>query len=242
MPMKKIIGILMVLLCVCNISVSADLGDITEKLLEYYKIEVTDDVSGTGRLQNRRNIKNPELVSAAIKSGVIVAKNGLVNESGDDYTPVIDGLIKRYINSNYHRFVSGKLVELARSQHIIFDDTTFFVTLNQKKSDLNYTDVYTCITDRSNKALFVWKAGEIVQPALYKVKLYWLEGDEFVASQVYRKGFGDWIKESKEGELYTLDASAVSVSEDFVTENLDKYVYVFADNYGGNIVVKGISQ
>lgn len=241
--MKKLIGILAVWMCVFNLNVSASgLSDITQKLLEYYKIEVTDDVSGVSRLQNRRNLKNPQLISTAINNGIIVAKNGLVDEHGTDYTPITDGLIKRYINSNQHKFVSGKQVDLLRNQNISFTKDTFFVTPNQRADDLDYKDIYTCVTDRENRALFVWKAGEVIQPAIYRVKLYWLEGGELVVSEIYRKGYDSWIKESKTETLYTLDASQISVSDNFVMNNLDKYVYVFADNYGGNIIVKGISQ
>ena len=67
--MKKIICILTVCLCVLNTSVSAaSLGDMTKKVMDYFQIEVTEDTSGINRLQNRRSIKNPALISAAISS------------------------------------------------------------------------------------------------------------------------------------------------------------------------------
>ena len=239
--MKKIISLLTVCLCFFNICVSAaSLADMTEKIMNYYNEEITDDISGINKLQNRRNIHNPLLISSAVKSGVIITRNGLVNEDGTDYTPLINGLIKRYINNDNFRFVAGKKVDLLRNKNVVFDKNTFFVTENSSEDDLNYTDTYTCVTDRENKALFVWKAIDVVQPSIYRVKLYWLEADELVATEMYRKEFDLWIKKS--GDFCSLDSSQISVSQDFIINNLDRYVYVFADDYGDNIVVKGISD
>ena len=122
-----------------------------------------------------------------------------------------------------------------------FDKNTFFVTENSSVSDLNFKDVYTCVADKNNTAIFVWKSGEIVNPAVYKVKLYWIEKDEMIVTEVYKKEFDLWIKESKT-QFYTLDCSQICVTEEFILNNLDKYVYIFADSYGENITVKGISQ
>ena len=114
--MKKIIGILAVCMLLCSANVSAmNLSEMTEKLMEYYKIELSDDISGINKLQNRRNIKNPKLVSAAINNGIIVARNGLVNESDTDFTVITDGIIKRYINDDNYRFLSGIQVDLTRN-------------------------------------------------------------------------------------------------------------------------------
>lgn len=240
--MKKLISILTVFTCLLSIRVNAaDFTDMTEKLMDYFKIEVSEDVSGINMLQNRRNIKKPELMSTAIKNGIIIAKNGLVNENGMDYTALTDGLIKRYINNENYKFVSGTRVDLVRNKNVKFDEKTFFVTENFSQSDLNYTDVYTCITDRENNAIFVWKSGDVIQPAIYKVKMYWLEKDELIVTEIYKKEFDLWIKESKE-RFYSIDSSQISVNQDFILENLDGYVYVFADNYGGKIKVKGISR
>lgn len=240
--MKKLISLLTVCMCLLSINVNAaSLTDMTEKLMDYFKVEVSEDVSGIDKLQNRRNIKNPALISAAINNDIIIAKNGLVNENGTDYTPLTDGLIKRYVNDNNYRFVSGIQVDLLRNKKVKFDENTFFVTENSEEADLNYTDIYTCVVDKNNTALFVWKAGDVVQPALYRVKMYWMEAGELIVTQIYRKEFDLWIKESRD-QFYSLDSSQISVSQDFVLQNLDKYLYVFADNYGGNIVVKGISQ
>lgn len=240
--MKKLISLLTVCMCLLSINVNAaSLTDMTEKLMDYFKVEVSEDVSGIDKLQNRRNIKNPALISAAINNDIIIAKNGLVNENGTDYTPLTDGLIKRYVNDNNYRFVSGIQVDLLRNKNVKFDENTFFVTENSEEADLNYTDIYTCVVDKNNTALFVWKAGDVVQPALYRVKMYWMEAGELIVTQIYRKEFDLWIKESRD-QFYSLDSSQISVSQDFVLQNLDKYLYVFADNYGGNIVVKGISQ
>lgn len=241
--MKKIIALLMLFTFVFGTNVNASaFVELTEKLLSHHNIEVTDDLSGINRLQNRMNIKNPALISTAIKSGVIVAKNGVVNENGADLSPLADGLIKRYIADNSVQFISGKREYLIRSRNLTFYGKTFYVTENQSVEDINYTDIYTCIADNSNRVLFIWKAGDIVQPAIYKVKLYWLEENELYASEVYRKEYNSWIKESVDGSFAVMDASDVSVSESFILENLDKYVYVFADNYNGRVVVKGIAH
>lgn len=240
--MKKIIGILAVCILLCSVNVSAmNLSEMTEKLMEYHNIELSDDISGINKLQNRRNLKNPKLVSTAINNGIIVARKGLVNEEGTDFTPITDGIIKRYINDDNYRFLSGIQADLTRNQGVKFDTSTFFITENSNVSDLNYTDTYTCVVDKDNTALFVWKAGEVVKPAVYKVKLYWIEKDEMIVTEIYKKEFDLWIKESK-AQFYTLDCSQIGVTEEFVLNNLDKYVYVFADSYGENIKVKGISQ
>ena len=239
--MKKIIALLTLCLCiVTNTAYAKTLVDITKVLLEKNGVEVTEDVSGINRLQNRRSLKNPAIISAAIKSGVIVAKKGIVIEDGTDFTPLTDALVKKYITDNQFKIVSGKQVDLLRNQNIIFNENTFFVTENQSVTDLNYTDVYTCIINRGNKAFYVWKATEVVQPTLYRGKLYWAEDGEIILSTLYRKGFDSWIKESKIDSLLSLDGSEVGISEDFIMKNLDKEIYIFADNYGGEIKVKGI--
>lgn len=240
--MKKIIGILAVCMMLCSVNVSAmNFTEMTEKLVKHYDVKVTDDVSGISKLQNRRNIKNPSLISAAINSGIIVARNGLVNENGTDFTPLTDGIIKRYIKDEKYKFVSGLKADLLRNQGVIFNKNTFFVTENSKESDLSYTDIYTCVVDKSNNALFVWKAGKVVKPAIYKVKLYWLEEDEMIVTDIYRKEFDLWIKESK-NQFYSLDSSQIGLSQDFIMKNLDQYIYIFADSYGENIKIWGVSQ
>jgi len=234
--MKKIICIFTVCLCVISTSVSAaSLEEMTKKVMDYFKIEVTEDVSGISKLQNRRSISNPELFSAAINNGIVIARNGLVNDKGTDYTPLINGLIKKYINNNNYRFVSGQQVDLLRNKNIVFTKSTVFVT----EAELNYTDIYTCIVNRDNEVVFVWKSNDIKQPELYRVKLYWAEDNELIVTQVYRKEYDQWLKESKD-DFYSLDISGVNVSETFIMENLDKYIYVFADGYGDKVVVKGI--
>lgn len=236
--MKKIICILTVCLCVLNTSVSAaSLEDMTKKVMDYFKIEITGDTSGVNRLQNRRSIKNPALISAAINNDVIIARDGLVNEAGVDYTPLTNGLIKKYINNDNYRFVSGRQVDLKRNKNIVFNDGTVYIT----DTELNYTDIYTCVVDKDDKAIFVWKATDIKQPLLYRLKMYWIEEDELVVTEVYRKEYDLWLKESK-NEFYSFDVSHVNVNEEFVMKNLDKYIYVFADNYEGKVVVRGISD
>lgn len=228
----------------CLLSVNANaasLAEMTEKLMAYYKVEVSEDTSGINRLQNRLSIENPALISTAINNGIIVARNGLVDEKGTDFTVLTDGLIKRYVNDDNYIFVSGKQVDLLRNKNVKFDENTFFVTENSAKTDLNYTDVYTCVVDKNNTALFVWMSSDVIQPAVYKVKLYWAEGSEMIVSEIYRKEFDLWLKESADG-LYSMDCSQMAISQNFIMENLDKYLYVYADSYGGNIVVKGISR
>lgn len=229
-------------MCLLSINVNAaSLGGMTEKLVAYYKVEVSEDTSGINRLQNRLSIENPSLISTAINNGIIVARNGLVDEKGTDFTVLTDGLIKRYINDDNYKFVSGKQVNLLRNKNVKFNENTFFVTENSAETDLNYTEIYTCVVDKNNTALFVWKSSDVIQPAVYKVKFYWAEGSEMIVSEIYRKEFDLWLKESAEG-FYSLDCSQVGISQSFIMENLDKYLYVYADSYGGNIVVKGISR
>ena len=236
--MKKIICILTVCLCILNTSVSAaSLEDMTKKVMDCFEIEITGDTSGINKLQNRRSIKNPALVSAAINNGIIVARDGLVNEAGKDYTPLINGLIKKYIKDDNYKFVSGKQVDLLRNKKVVFNDDTVFIT----EADLNYTDIYTCVADKDNVAIFVWKAADIKQPSLYRVKMYWMEEDELIVTEVYRREYDLWLKESKD-EFYSFDVSQINLSEEFILKNLDKYIYVFADDYGENVAVWGISD
>ncbi len=239
--MKKIICILIVCILLLSINVSAmDLTEMTEKLLKYYDVKVTEDVSGISKLQNRRNLKNPGLISAAIKNGIIVSRSGIVNETGTDFTPLTDGIIKRYINDDNYMFVCGTAEEL-KNKNIVFDKDTFYVTEKGRQSDIKTAEICTCVADKDGKALFVWKPGEIVQPALYKVKLYWAEGKQMIVSDIYRKEYDSWINEST-GSYIELDSSNIGLSTGFVMQNLDKYIYVFADSYGGNIKVMGISR
>ncbi len=241
--MKKVIIILTVVMCLFSINVNAvNLAEMTEIFMKQNKIPYEDDdLSGISTLQNRKNIKNPQLISSAIKNGILVAKNGLVNENATEYTPLTDALIKKYIIDSEYRFITGGYVELERNKKISFNDDTFYVTENTGKKDLNYTDTYTCIVNRDNDAVFVWKTTDIMHPALYRVKLYWAESQELIVTEIYQKQFDLWIRQRVDNFL-ALDASQVSISEDFILKNLDEYVYVFADDYGEKIVVKGIAE
>ena len=124
-----------------------------------------------------------------------------------------------------------------RNKNIVFKNDTVFIT----KTELNYTDIYTCVVNKDNQAVFVWEAVDIRQPSLYKVKMYWIEDDELIVTQVYRKEYDQWIKESRDG-FYSFDISQKDVGEKFIMDNLDQYVYVFADDYGDKVVVKGIAK
>lgn len=240
--MKKIISIFILSMLICSTSVSAmDFTDMTKKLVNYFNVQVTDDVSGINKLQNRKNLKNPELISAAIKSGVIVAKEGLVNESGTDFTPLTDGIVKRYINDDNYIFLSGTVEELKVNKIIKTFKDTFYITKNGKQSDFDSADTVTCVVDKDGRVLFMWKATSITTPALYKVKLYWAEENELIATNVYRKEYGVWIDKTK-GSFTTFDSSQVGITKEFVMNNLDEYIYIFADNQGENIVIKGISD
>ena len=240
--MKKIISVFIVCMLLCGINVGAmNFSDMTEKHVKYYKVEVTEDISGISKLQNRKNLKNPKLISAAIKNGIIVVKDGLVNEDGTDFTPLTDGIIKRYINNDNYIFLSGTAAELKANKNIKMYEDAFFITVNGKLSDFSSSDIVTCVVDKSGKALFVWKGGNIISPSLYKVKLYWAEADELIATNVYRKEYGAWIDESK-GLFTTFDSSRVGITKDFVMKNLDNYIYIFADNYGEKIKIMGVSD
>ena len=236
--MKKIICVLIACIFTFNgYAYASTLSEMTEKVVNYLDIKVIDDVSAIDKLQNRRSINNPSLISTAINNGILIPTNGLVNEKGTDYTPLVNGLIKRYIKDNNYKFVTGTQVDLIRNKNVLINKNT----LNVINGEMNYTDLYTCVVDKNNVALFVWKSTDIKQPSIYKVKLYWLEDKELIVSEFYRKEYDLWLKESK-NQLYSLDVSQVNIDNEFVMKNLDKYVYVFCDNYGDNIIVKGISD
>ena len=240
--MKKIISIFIVCMLICSTSVSAmDFTDMTKKLVDYFNVKVTDDVSGINKLQNRKNIKNPKLISAAIKNGVIVAKSGLVNEVGTDFTPLTDGIIKRYINDDNYIFLSGALEDLKVNKSIKTFKDTFYITKNGKQSDFDSADKVTCVVDKAGRVLFMWKATSITAPVIYKVKLYWAESNKLIATNVYRKEYGAWIDETK-GSFTTFNSSKVGLTKDFVMNNLDNTIYIFADSKGENIVIQGISD
>ena len=239
--MKKIITVLMVCMLVGNINVSAvNFTDVTKKLVSHFNVQVTDDLSGISKLQNRKNLTNPKLISAAIKSGVVVARNGLIDEDGKDFTPLTDGIIKRYINDDNYIFVAGTIDEL-KKKNIKLDSSAFYITENGKNTDISSEELCTCVADKNGKVIFAWKSGDVVSPALYKVKLYWAESGEIIVTNIYRKEYALWIDETTDS-FRTLDGTQVGITKEFVMENLDKYIYVFADNYGGNIRVKGISK
>ncbi|MEE1043073.1 MAG: hypothetical protein UH854_03820 [Clostridia bacterium] len=236
--MKKIIGILTVCMCFFNTCVCASsLCEMTQKAVDYFGIKLIDDISAIDKLQNRRSINNPSLISTAMSNDILIPRNGIVDENGSDYTPLINGLIQKYVNDNNCKFVTGTQVDLTRNKNIIINKNTFSVI----NGEMNYTDLYTCVVDKDNVALFIWKATDIKQPSIYRVKLYWLENSELIVTELYRKEYDLWLKESK-NQFYSLDASQVLINDEFVMKNLDKYVYVFCDNYGDKIIVKGISD
>ncbi len=240
--MKKIICIFTACMCLFSVNAGAmNFTQMTEKLMQYYKIETGEDLSGIKRLQNRRNLKNPALISTAINNGIIAARNGIVIENGTDFAPLTDGIIKKYINDDNFRFTAGNKVELLRNQNVKLNDKTFFVTENSAEEDLNYTDMYTCIVDRENNVLFLWESGDVALPVLYRVKLYWVENDEMIVTEMYRKEYDLWLKESK-NQFYTMDCSQVGITKEFILENLDKYIYVFCDGNEDKLVVKGVSK
>lgn len=216
------------------------LKDVLLTVMERQGVEITDDETYVNKLQNRNNIVYKNIVSTAIKNGLLVAKNRLVDLDGNDFTPLTDAVSKKCLKDDDLRFVCGTIPELEKTEHPVFFGETFYVTENMSKDDLNQTDLYTCVVNAKNEVLYVWKAGEIKRPCLYRATLYWAEEGKLIVKNLERKAFRFWIAEES-GYSEIPVKNNICVDENFILYNLDSTVYFLADSYGG-IEIYGIGK
>lgn len=240
--MKKIICVFCVLLGILCTNVSAaTLEDAVRKVTEILDIKAENDTSYADKLHNRLEIKDKKLANSAIKNKIVICKNNVLNFNGNDFSPLTNGLIYRYVREGYCSVLSGTFEDLERVKKVDFNDETFYITPNFSYSDITKSTIYTCIVGMDNKAKFVWADGKIKQPAIYRAKLYWADENLLVATDLEKRIFGNWFSEGH-GGFVEFDATELNVDRNFVLENLDKPVYLFADNYGGKYTVYGIGK
>ena len=238
--LKRMICIFFTIFALCSQTAYAStLKDALLTAMEKSGIEITDDETYADKLQNRRNIVYKNIVSTAIKNGFLVPKNGLINLDGTDFTPLTDAIAKKCLKNDDLRFICGSVTQLEKTEHPVFSDGTFYITENMSREDLNQTDLYTCVINAKNEVLYVWKAGEIKKPCLYRATLYWAEDQKLIVKNLERKAFRFWMPEEK--GFSEIPVKNICIDENFVLYNLDSTVYFLADSYGG-IEIYGIGR
>ena len=240
--MKKTICIFCIFLAFFSVDVSAStLGEALKMVMERLEIEASDDTSYADTLQNRLKITEKSVISTAIKNKLLISKNNVINLDGTDFTPLINGIVYRTAADDRYKIITGTLYTLEKVNHVVFSDETVYVTPELSRDDLNRQDVYTCVVTSDNMAEYVWIASEFIQPSMYRAKLYWADDNIMIVTGLERKAFRFWIAENTV-EYTEFDMTNVRVDKQFVLNNLDCTVYIFADYRNGKYITYGIGK
>ena len=240
--MKKFICVFCIIFVFFSNLVSAKtLNDAIKMMMETQKIEVKDSTIYADRLQNRNEISEKSLISSAIENRVVIAKNNVLNVNGSDFSPVTDAVVRRVVSDIRYGVVSGNLSTLEKANHVHFSDETIYLTPNFSRKDLNSETLYTCVINADNGAEYVWVAGEFRQPSIYRARLYWADENAMVVTKLERKAFRFWMMENTSS--YTeFDTNNLKIDRQFILDNLDQTVYIFADYRDGKYIAYGIGK
>ena len=240
--MRKFICVFCIIFVFFGNLVSAKtLNDAIKMMMEVQKIEVKDSTIYADRLQNRNEISEKALISSAIENRVVIAENNVLNVNGSDFSPVTDAILRRVVSDIRYSVVSGNLETLEKINHVHFSDETIYLTPNFSRKDLDSETLYTCVIDGENRVNYVWIASEFRQPTIYRATLYWADENAMVVTKLERKAFRFWLMENTSS--YTeFDTSNLKIDRQFILDNLDKTVYIFADYRDEKYIAYGIGK
>ena len=230
--MKKLIIVLFALLTLTSGVYADNLGDATANVLSHLNMETDGDLSPLMYCKNYSFIpaEYRETVAAGLKYGILATDNGIIKADGNVLKSLYYGLASYSIKSNNYRLVAGYYVGNKISGATVGSSTLCL-------DELTGSDLFTAMIDKSNNAVIVWRAGNVVLPALYRGTVYICGDGNLVLYNAERYSFDSWIS-AMGGKSY-IDVPCpenMSITEDEINlYYIDKTVYFIADSYDNKI-------
>lgn len=223
--MKKILLLVILLLAVPLCASAKTVREATEEVINFFNIPESQDKSVLFKCKNYRFIDEADkpMVMTALKGGVLIPKNGVLNLDSEDLSPLINGVTSYAIKSGKYKVVTEKYngtVDMAE----ITEDT-------YKMCELKSGEYYTAVIE-SNKCVVVMPMGDLLRPVLYKAKLYIADNGGASFYDVYRYSMGQWIKANFDERLLIGEYSGFTLDCDMLNQQyIDKTMYIYADSF-----------
>ncbi|MBR0276857.1 MAG: hypothetical protein IJQ50_00130 [Clostridia bacterium] len=234
--MKKILFFIALCFAFSITANASPFENAVEMVMEKFGCQITDDVSEINYLHNREKIKNKKLIASAMRNNLILFKGYVLDTESENYEPLANGIISKALYDDNCKLLTGTLADLETKNQVVFTDDTVYLIQNLSRKGLNYNDLYCCAVNLKNEVLYIWIAGEIKHPAIYRAKLFWAEDKCMILKELKCKVLKYWmdVNLNEYTEVY-VDGNLYD--KQFILNNIDKEIYLLADDYGGNIKI-----
>lgn len=223
--MKKLLLMVILLLAVPICASAKTVREATLEVISAFDIPASQDAKVLSKCKNYRLIDEADkpLVMTALKGGVLIPKNGVLNLDSEDLSPLINGVTSYAIKSGKYKVVTEKYngtIDMAE----ITDDT-------YKMCELKSGEYYTAVIE-NNICVAVMPTGDLIRPVLYKAKLFIADNGGASFYDVYRYSMGQWIKANFDDRLLIGEYSGFNLDCDMLNQQyIDKTMYIYADSF-----------
>jgi len=220
---------LFISLCTTNAE-AVTVAEMTRQVMDRFNVGVSDDISVLRLYKNHGLIDDSykPLLASAIRAGLLVPSDMILEPESDDLTSVKNGLINFGLRNENLRLVAGRYEAFRVGGAVINPDTTLHI------DEVAEGEIFTALTDRQNNALAVWKPSGVILPTLYRAKMYIKHENMMVVYNIERLSFNMWLPVSL-GEFVEVDLTGTSkgaASDDVInTEFLDETVYYVGEGF-----------
>ena len=230
--------ILCIMLMLSTTSVHADtVAETTGRVMSRFNIPIVDDDVDNLQFYKNHGLVDAQykpLLSSAVKAGVLIPTDGILTPESEDLLPVKNGIINFGLRNQHVKFTAGKFADNRIGDSVVNKDTV-------RVDALTEGELYTALVDRDNNVIAVWKPTELIQPTLYRGRLYVKAGDMMVVYATERKAFDMWIVEeirsstNRTDQFVEVDLTGTTIGltddEDVNEMYMDEFVYFVADGY-----------
>ncbi|MBQ3114537.1 MAG: hypothetical protein IJC06_00220 [Clostridia bacterium] len=223
--MKKLLFMIILLLAVPLCASAKTVREATLEVIEVFNIPSSDDTAVLYKCKNYRKIDEQDkpLVITALKSGILIPKNGVLDLDSEDLSPVINGVTSYAIKSGNYKVVTE-----------VYNGTIDMAEITEntyKMCELKSKEYYTAVI-QNNKCVAVMPMGDLLRPVLYKAKLYIAEQGGASFYDTYRYSMGQWIKANFDDRLLVGEYSGFTIDHNLLnSEYIDKTMYIYADSF-----------
>ncbi|MBO7208718.1 MAG: hypothetical protein J6V58_03160 [Clostridia bacterium] len=223
--MKKLLLMVILLLAVPLCASAKTVREATTEVISAFDIPASQDSGVLFKCKNYRLIDEADkpLVMTALKGGVLIPENGVLNLDSEDLSPLINGVTSYAIKSGKYKVVTEKYngtIDMAE-----ITDNTY------KMCELKSGEYYTAVIE-NNQCVAVMPMGDLLRPVLYKAKLFIAESGGASFYDVYRYSMGQWIKANFDDRLLIGEYNGFSIDSNLLNEQyIDKTMYIYADSF-----------
>lgn len=223
--MKKLLFLLLLILIVPVSANAKTVREAAAEVVQAFNIEESNDRTVLFKCKNYRFIAEEDipLVMTAIKAGVLIPKNGVLDLDSEDLSPVINGVTSYAIKNGKYKVVTD--VYNGTIDMAAVTDATY------KMCELKSNETYTAVIE-NNKCVAVMPMGDIKKPVLYKAKLYIADIGGASFYDVYRYSMGQWIKANLDNRLLIGEYVGFNLDSELLNgQYLDNTIYLYADSF-----------